>query len=81
MQLKLIACEILYREICATISRSINRVDVEFLPKGLHDIGQAGMLARLRDTLAAVDQSQSILVGSRRAPAGMWHVWQATVVV
>ncbi len=45
MRLKLIACEIFYRELCAAVARSVNQVDVEFLPKGLHDIGQAGMSA------------------------------------
>jgi len=58
MNLKLLACEILYRETCAAIARSRNRVDVEFLPKGLHDLGQEGMNRRLQDELAAVDGSQ-----------------------
>ena len=57
MRLKLIACEILYREFCAAVARSVNRVDVEFLPKGLHDMGQEGMSAKLKETLAAVDES------------------------
>ena len=65
MRLKLIACEILYRELCAAVSRSINEVDVEFLPKGLHDIGQSGMSARLAEALAAVDESryEAVLFG------------------
>ncbi len=58
MRLKLIACEIFYRELCAAVARSINQVDVEFLPKGLHDIGQAGMSGRLKEVLAAVDRSR-----------------------
>ena len=58
MRLKLIACEILFRELCAAAARSVNQIDVEFLPKGLHDIGQAGMSARLKEVLAAVDQSK-----------------------
>ena len=58
MRLKLIACEILYRELCAAVARSINTIDVEFLPKGLHDIGAAGMSARLAEVLAAVDKSR-----------------------
>ena len=57
MRLKLIACEILYREVCAAVARSPNRVDLEFLPKGLHDIGQEGMSGRLHEVLAAVDES------------------------
>lgn len=65
MRLKLIACEIVYRELCAVIARSVNQVDVEFLPKGLHDIGQAGMIARLQEVLGHVDQSQyeAVLLG------------------
>lgn len=53
MRLKLISCEIFYREFCAALARSVNTVDVEFLPKGLHDIGSQGMLERLQ---AAVDR-------------------------
>ena len=65
MRLKLIACEILYREICAAVARSINQVDVEFMPKGLHDIGQPGMYSRLNETLAAVEETQydAVLLG------------------
>jgi hypothetical protein len=65
VRLKLIACEIFYRELCAAVARSVNRIDIEFLPKGLHDIGQAGMSARLGERLAAVDESQyeAILLG------------------
>ena len=57
MRLKLIACEILCREFCAAVARSTNQVDLEFLPKGLHDIGQAGMSARLKEVLDRVDES------------------------
>jgi hypothetical protein len=65
MRLKLIACEIMYRELCAAVARSVNQVDVEFLPKGLHDIGQAKMSGRLGEVLAAVDESryEAILLG------------------
>jgi hypothetical protein len=65
MRLKLVACEIFYRELCVAVARSINQVDIEFLPKGLHDIGQTGMSARLGEALAAVDESQydAILLG------------------
>lgn len=53
MRLALVSCEIFYREMCAEIARSPHQVDVTFLPKGLHDIGQSQMLPRLQ---AAVDQ-------------------------
>jgi len=58
VRLKLIACEILCREFCAAVARSTNQVDLEFLPKGLHDIGQAGMSARLKEALDRVDESR-----------------------
>lgn len=58
MRLKLIACEICYREFCEVIARSPHRVDAEFLPKGLHDVGQEGMNSRLQEVLAAVDESR-----------------------
>jgi hypothetical protein len=65
MRLKLIACEIMYRELCAAVARSVNLVDVEFLPKGLHDIGQARMSSRLAEVVAAVDETRykAILLG------------------
>ena len=65
MRLKLIACEIFYREICAAVARSVHQVDIEFLPKGLHDIGSAKMLARLQEAVDQVDAScyESVLLG------------------
>ena len=65
MRLKLIACEILFREFCAAVARSPNRVDLEFLPKGLHDLGQAGMSSRLQEALGGVDESvyDAVLLG------------------
>ncbi len=65
MHLKLIACEILCREFCWAAARSPHRVDVEFLPKGLHDIGQIGMNARLVEALEAVDSQpcDAVLMG------------------
>jgi hypothetical protein len=65
MRLKLIACEIFYRELCAAIAKSVNQIDVEFLPKGLHDIGHEGMSARLKEAIGAADESryEAILLG------------------
>ncbi len=65
MRLKLISCEVFHREMCAVIARSPNQVDLEFLPKGLHDIGCVGMLARLQAVLDKVDESnyEAILWG------------------
>jgi hypothetical protein len=53
--LKLITCEILFREICWAVARSTNQIDVEFMPKGLHDIGQKGMNDQLSEVLERAD--------------------------
>jgi hypothetical protein len=65
MTFKLISCEIFYREICAAVARSPHTIDIEFLPKGLHDIGSLGMLERLQATLDRVDGAkyQAVLFG------------------
>lgn len=65
MHLKLISCEIFYRELCAAVSRSPNTVDIEFLPKGLHDIGCALMLARLQEVVDRVEAGkyEAVLLG------------------
>ncbi len=55
MRLKLISCEILYREMCFLIARSHNQIDVEFLPKGLHDLGAPKMLDRLQRVVDATE--------------------------
>lgn len=65
MRLKLISCEVLYREVCWAVARSPNIVDVTFLPKGLHDIGATKMRARIQATLDAVDAAlyEAVLFG------------------
>ncbi|MBI1388845.1 MAG: DUF1638 domain-containing protein [bacterium] len=57
MKIKFICCEIFYREACTVISRSPNLIDVEFLPKRLHDLGGVKMAERLRQVIDAVDES------------------------
>jgi hypothetical protein len=65
MLLKLISCEIFFREICAAVARSPHTIDIEFLPKGLHDIGAKGMLERLQSALDRVDSGryEAVLFG------------------
>jgi hypothetical protein len=81
MRLKLIACEIFYRELCAAIAQSINLIDVEFLPKGLHDIGHAGMSERLKEVLAAVDESryEAVLFGYALCSNGLLGLAAKTI--
>jgi hypothetical protein len=65
MRLKLLSCEIFYREFCAAIAHSPHTVDVEFLPKGLHDMGGESMLERLQAAVDHVDGSKydAVLLG------------------
>lgn len=65
MRLKLISCEVFYREMCAAVARSPNQVDIEFLPKGLHDLGASEMRARVQAVVDAVETSRydAIIMG------------------
>ena len=65
MRLKLISCEVLYREMCDSVARSPHQVDVEFLPKGLHDLGGARMREELQSIVDRVEPSryEAILMG------------------
>lgn len=62
---RLIACEILFREICYCLSRCKPIVDVSFLPKGLHDMGERKMSARIQEEIERVDTTKydAILLG------------------
>lgn len=73
MRLKLIACEIFYREMCAAAARSVNQIDLEFLPKGLHDLGSAEMLARLQACVNQVDGAryEAVLLGYALCGTGL----------
>jgi hypothetical protein len=51
MRLKLIACEVLFRELCDACAHSPRQVDVEFLPKGLHDLGGERMAAKVQESV------------------------------
>jgi len=64
VRLKLIACEMLSREMCAAIARSPRRVDFEFLPKALHDLGKE-MQPQLQEVVDAVDPTRydAVLLG------------------
>jgi hypothetical protein len=65
VNLKLISCEIFYREMCAAVAHSPHRVDIEFLPKGLHDLPPGKMQPKLQAVIDAVPQGayDAILLG------------------
>jgi len=58
LRLKLICCEILYREVCYLIASSPHTCDVEFLPKGLHDLGVDKMTPRIQARIEEADTGQ-----------------------
>jgi hypothetical protein len=55
MRLRIVACEIFFRELCHLAARSPRTVDVDFLPKGLHDQGGGVMRGRLQAAIDATD--------------------------
>ncbi len=65
MRFKLISCEVFYREMCLAAAGSPHTIDLEFLPKGLHDIGSAGMIERLQAAVDRVEEGRyhTILLG------------------
>ncbi len=58
MRLKVIGCEVLYRELCAAAARSVNQIDLQFLSKGLHDLGASKMRAQLQQAIDRVDDAR-----------------------
>ena len=58
MKLRLISCEVFYREMCAAVARSPNQVDIGFLAKGLHDLGSEEMRSRVQQAVDEVDTAE-----------------------
>ena len=54
---KLIACEVMFREICHCAAACSNIIGVTFMEKGLHDIGTSKMSERLQREIDKVDAS------------------------
>lgn len=65
LRLKLIACEVMYREFCWAVASSPHAVDVEFVEKGLHDLGAEPMRSRLQAIVDRVPEGvyNAILLG------------------
>src|SRR5690242_10951543 len=65
MRLRLISCEVLYREMCDALAHSPHQVDVQFLSKGLHDLGGKAMRLELQKQIDQVtaDSYDAVLMG------------------
>ncbi len=61
----LVSCEVFYREMCAAIAASPHRIDLSFLPQGLHDLPNADMTSRVQAHLDGLETSgvEAILLG------------------
>lgn len=55
VRIKLLVCEVFFREVCHIAAQSPTTCDIEFLPKGLHDLGADRMVARLQARVDAVE--------------------------
>lgn len=64
MFLKIIACEVAFREICHCAARSNNLFDMEFLSQGYHDNPEIG-LERIQELIDQVEENRfdAILLG------------------
>jgi hypothetical protein len=65
MRCLLIGCEVLLRELADAIARSPHTIDVEFLPKGLHDLSGARMRQALQTAVDHADPArhEAVLMG------------------
>jgi len=81
MRLKLLACEILRREIDSLTADSPHHIDVEFLPQELHVIGRVRMKNRLSEHLAAVneDSYDALLLGYALCSGGIAGLSAGTI--
>ena len=65
MARRLVCCDIFYREACHLVAQSPHRIDIDFLPKGLHDIGAGPMRDGLQERIDAVPAGmyEAVLLG------------------
>ena len=57
-RLKVIACEVAFRELCLCASQSNNIIDFTFMPRKLHIVGDKKMQQSLQDEIDKVDDSK-----------------------
>jgi hypothetical protein len=72
MRLKLISCEVFYREMCAAVAQSVNQVDIEFISRDIHNCSSF-MRGTLQDVISATDPSRydAVLLGYGLCGAGV----------
>jgi hypothetical protein len=70
---KLLACEIIYRELCILAGESEHQVDVCFLEKALHDAGKGNMCRLIQNAINEVKPGtyDAIILGYARCNDGV----------
>ena len=65
MRFKLLACEVLARELFHAAAGSAHTVDILMLPKALHDLGGVSMRKRLQEEIDAIsaDEFDAVILG------------------
>ena len=65
MRLKLISCEVFYREMATASARSPNYIEIEFLPGTLRQSGCTGLQLKLQDIIDQTEPGkyQAVLLG------------------
>lgn len=56
MIFKVLCCEVFFREVSKLAAECPHTLDVEFLPKGLHDLGSDKMMPRLQERINESDK-------------------------
>ncbi len=83
LRLKLFACEIFYRELCACVARSPHIIDLQFMTQGLHDLPSEKMADRLQAEIDQVDPERyaAVLLGFALCNNGIEGVGHASLPV
>jgi hypothetical protein len=83
MKARLIGCDVLHRELCAASARSPLEVDLEFLPKALHDQGAKAMRVKLQERIdeASAAGYDVVLMGYALCGTGLAGLTARTVPV
>jgi len=63
MRFQLISCEVLFREMCDAVAHSPHQVNVQFLSKGLHDLGGKAMRRQLQEHIDKAEDCDAVLMG------------------
>lgn len=83
MRFRLIGCEVLVRELRLEAARSLHPIDLEILPKALHDLGGQRMRAAIQERIDAVEEGAyaAILMGYALCGTGLAGIRARSVPV